>query len=364
MGGPLAGLSAADLLRFSVGRATFAEPETPFTGLGPVFTENACVACHNAVAPGGAGPRLVTHFGRIVGGQFDPMVAFGGPQVQNRGIGRFNGVNFVGEVVPPQATIVTQHRTIPLYGLGLVDAVPDAVFVALAEHEATVNPATAGRVSPVVDPATGQQRVGKFGWKAQEPSLFAFSGDAYVNELGITTPLFPNENCPQGNCAILAAAPDRSEPNDANNSEVQQVADFVTRLAPPPRGPVGANEQAGAAIFQAIGCTDCHTPQLQTGLSTVPALSGQVFAPYSDFLLHNMGSLGDGIVQNTAGQAEMRTAPLWGLRFQPSLLHDGRARDADEAALAHDGQALAARNRYATLGSSQKAQILAFLNSL
>jgi CxxC motif-containing protein (DUF1111 family) len=365
LGQPFPGLDPIELARFHAGREAFLEPEDVPGGLGPVFTENSCARCHGGPdATGGAGPRLVTRIGRLVNGQYDPMVAFGGPLIQDHGIGRFNGVNFVGEVVPRQATIVAQRRTIPLFGLGLVDSVPDSTFLALAWHEHMANPLTAGRPSPVIDPATGQARVGRFGWKAQQPTLFAFAGDAYVNEMGVTTPLFPNENCPQGNCALLAANPDRNQPNDATNSTIRQFTDFMTLLAPAPQGPVGPNERAGQAIFSAIGCADCHQPTLQTGPSPIPALDGVTFSPYSDFLLHDMGSLGDGIVQNQAGQREMRTAPLWGLRFEPSYLHDGRAHTPADAILAHDGQGRPTRDRFAALTPTQRSQLLAFLNSL
>jgi CxxC motif-containing protein (DUF1111 family) len=308
--------------------------------------------------------RKVTHIGRVVNGQFDPLVAFGGPTIQDRGIGPFNGVNFVGEVVPPQASIVSQHRTIPTFGLGLVDAVPDAVFVQLAQHEAQTNPLTAGKPNIVPDPVSGSPRVGKFGWKAQEPSVLEFNADASVNELGVTSPIFPHENCPQGNCALLAANPARSNPNDPNGQFVQAVTNFVVFLAPPPRGPVGPNEQAGAALFNQIGCAQCHTPTLQTGPNAVHALSSVTFSPYSDFLLHDMGSLGDGIVQNQAGPTQTRTAPLWGVRFEPTYLHDGRATTLDQAILAHDGQGKAAKALYAGLPAAQKAQLIDFLNSL
>ena len=342
----------------------FTQPVNPPGGLGPVFTENACVKCHNAPAPGGSGNRLVTHFGRTVGGQFDPMVEFGGPQVQDHGIGLFNGVNFVGEVVPPQATIVAKRRTIPLFGLGLVDAVPDEVFGTIAQHEAAASPLTAGKPSVVVDPVTGESTLGKFGWKAQEPTLFAFSADASVNELGVTTPVFPHENCPQGNCALLAANPARTNPNRLDTTLIQQQTDFVAFLAPPPRGPVGPNEQAGAVLFTQIGCNNCHMPTLQTGLNTVAALNEVTFSPNSDFQLHDMGSLGDGITENQAGPTQMRTAPLWGLRFQPTLLHDGRAHTADQAIRAHDGQGKPSRDHYLNLSAPQQAQLIDFLNSL
>ncbi len=364
VGGPLRGLSASELARWNLGKNAFQQPATPPVGLGPVFTENACSKCHNAGALGGAGVRLVTHFGRITNGVFDPMVAFGGPQVQDRGIGVFNGVNFQGEVVPPQASIVARRRTIPMFGLGLVDAVPDETLIALAQFQHANLPATAGRPNLVIDPVTGQTRVGRFGWKAQEPTLLAFTADASVNEMGITTPVFPFENAPQGNTALLAANPARSNPNDLNDSVIQAEADFATFTAPPPRGPVGATQQAGATLFSQIHCDACHTPTLETGASLTLPLNFVTFNPFSDYLLHNMGPLGDGIAQSGATGTEMRTAPLWGLRFQPSYLHDGRASTLDQAIRAHDGQGKGANLSYQALSSTQRAQLIAFLNSL
>jgi CxxC motif-containing protein (DUF1111 family) len=300
----------------------------------------------------------------MTAGVFDPLVAFGGPQIQDHGIGRFNGVTFVGEVVPPQATIVAKRRTIPLFGLGLVDAVPDETFIQLAQEQTVNTPDTAGVVNFVVDPATGDNRVGRFGWKAQEPTLLAFVGDANVNELGVTSPLFPNENCPQGDCGLLAANPAVTHPNETTNEVIDQINDFVTFTAPPPAGQVGPNEEAGGTIFARIGCVNCHIPSLQTGVNTVAALDSVTFAPYSDFLLHDMGPLGDGIVQGQSTPTQMRTAPLWGLRFETTFLHDGRANTPDAAIRAHAGQAAAARMLYVNLNTAERQQVLAFLNSL
>lgn len=366
-GGPgdsLPGLSRDEIARFRAGRAQFLEAEDVAGGLGPVFNDRSCAACHKAAGVGGAGARLVTRFGRLVNGEYDPMTEFGGPLIQSRGIGLFNGVDFVGEVVPPAATIIAHRRTTPLFGLGLVDAVADEDLVMLSLHEAQLNPMTAGVPSTVADLGDGQSTVGRFGWKAQHATLFAFAADAYVNELGVTTPLLPNENCPQGNCALLAANPAKSQPNDDDDSAIQQLADFMTMLTPPPRGPVGPAERAGQVIFNAIGCADCHHSSLQTGASPIRALNRVSFSPYSDFLLHDMGSLGDGITQNEAGPRQMRTAPLWGLRFQPSLLHDGRTKSVEVAILAHDGQGILARRRFTALGRQQTQRLLAFLNSL
>ena len=143
------------------------------------------------------------------------MTEFGGPLIQKNGIGLFNGVNFVGEVVPAEATIVAERRTTPLFGLGLVDAVPNSTFQHIAAFEHQFSPSTAGRVNTIIDPSTGNPIVGRFGWKCQQGSLFSFSADAYLNEMGITTPLLPNENCPQGNCALLAGEPGRRQPQRA-----------------------------------------------------------------------------------------------------------------------------------------------------
>lgn len=364
LGRPLPGLSADLLARFEQGRQAFLQPRRPRDGLGPVFNDDACAKCHGDGAVGGAGLRTVTRFGRLTQGRFDPMTEFGGMVQQNRGIGVFNGVNFVGEVVPPQATIVARRRTTPTFGLGLVEAIPDASLQALASQQASTNPAIAGRVSLLLDLVSGTPRVGRFGWKAQHATLFTFTGDALVNEMGITTPLFPQENCPQGNCSLLRANPASSNPNEQTNGVIERMRDFMAMLAPPPRGPIGTNERAGREIFIQIGCADCHTPSQRTGPHPVPALNLVGFEPYSDFLLHDMGPLGDGITQGLAGPRDIKTPPLWGLRFQRSFLHDGRAANITNAVVMHDGQGLAVRGRFNQLTATQRAQLLAFLNSL
>jgi CxxC motif-containing protein (DUF1111 family) len=364
LGDPLPGVTPAEHARFLAGKAAFQEVEDVAGGLGPVFNENACAVCHKVGAVGGGGTRLETRFGRLVAGQFDPMTYAGGSLIQDQGIGLFNGVNFQGEVVPAAATIVAQRRTTPLFGLGLVDSVPDAVFHQLALLQQVCSPATAGRVNPVTNVATGQVGVGKFGWKCQHPALLPFAGDAYLNEMGVTTPMFPLENCPQGQCNLLLTPGLPAVPNDADNSTVVAFADFMTFLGPPPRGPVSDQARQGAGLFSRVGCADCHVPSLQTGPNASAALSHVMFFPYSDFLLHDMGSLGDGTTQSGAGPHEMRTAPLWGVRLATTLLHDGRATSLTAAILAHDGQARPARNKFSALSKTQQAQLLAFLNTL
>ena len=179
-GQPFAGLPASLLALFNAGRDEFREAENVDDGLGPVFNDRACGACHNVPVLGGGSERLVTRIGTIVNGRFDPLTRFGGSLLQNRGIGPQDGSPhaFRGELAPPAATIVARRRSLSLFGLGLVDATPDATFVTLASQQAARNDGTAGRVSMVDTLAAGMLTVGKFGWKAQVPTLFQFAGDA------------------------------------------------------------------------------------------------------------------------------------------------------------------------------------------
>ena len=375
-GDPLPNITPAESGAFASGKVAFSTAETPDEGLGPVFNDVSCAACHTGPksAIGGNTTRTEIRFGTITNGAFDALAQLGGSLIQSQGIGSdgivastaCTGVSFAGEQVPAAATITALRRTTPLFGLGLVDATPDPTFRQLAATEARNTPATAGMANLVDKIEQHQQNtVGRFGWKAQNATLHIFAGDAYVNEMGITNPTFPDENCPQGVCnqndfACLAAP----ELNDADGADVTAFTDFMTLLAPPPRGPVGTKETAGAAVFARIGCADCHTPTLTTGHNASPALDRVDYHPYSDFLLHDMGALGDGITQGNATGALMRTAPLWGVRMQATLLHDGRAKSIPDAIDAHAGQGDTARRAFDALGKDDRANLLAFLASL
>jgi CxxC motif-containing protein (DUF1111 family) len=377
-GDPLAGSTQTEIDAFSNGRISFSTAETPDEGLGPVFNDVSCSNCHTGPGStiGGNTTRTEIRFGTTTNGLFDPLTQLGGSLIQNQGIGKdgidksIHGcapVRFVGETVPAAATIQAQRRTTPLFGLGLVDATPDTTFTQLAASQPV---AIRGKVStpPDVEPQQ-QNHVGRFGWKAQNATLHIFAGDAYVNEMGITNPSFPNENCPQGDCSKLVclSAP---ELNDADGADVTAFTDFMTFLAPPPRGSITQPVTAGEAVFNRIGCNGCHVANLTTGTNASTALSGVLYHPYSDFLLHDMGGLGDGITQNNATGNLMRTAPLWGLRTQTTLLHDGRATNVTQAIAAHNGgtahpgQGAAAAAAFAGLNATDRANLLAFLASL
>jgi CxxC motif-containing protein (DUF1111 family) len=362
-GDPLRGLTPEQLQRFTDGRDAFEEVEGPADGLGPVFNNTSCAGCHNVGATGGGSDLVETRFGTITGGAFDPLASFGGSLIQTDGIGPQGACTFVGEVVPvPQATIVAGRRTTPLFGLGLVDAVPDGELIALARLQQRFRPATAGRANLITDIASGRRAVGRFGWKTQVATLATFSGDAYLNEMGITTPMFPDENCPQGDCSLLACDPVPGV--DTDLEDVEAFRDFMAFLAPPRPAHAAYVNWEGSLLFDKVGCSDCHVRTLVTGRNDVAALAFRGFQPFSDFLLHDMGDLGDGIVQGTVTGREMRTAPLWGLRLVTSFLHDGRAHSLEGAILAHDGQGRRARDRFAALPPTTQAKLLAFLHSL
>jgi CxxC motif-containing protein (DUF1111 family) len=303
----------------------------------------------------------VTRFARRLGGVYDPLTSLGGSLLQDHAISGNGSHNFVAEQVPPEATIVVHRRTTPVFGLGLVDATPDSEFIALAALQAARADGLAGRVNMTDNLRAGTKTVGRFGWKAQVPTLFQFSGDALLNEMGITTPDFPNENCPQGNCGELTFNP---APGINDTVNTLTITNYMTLLAAPDRGPATADTIAGEQRFESIGCSECHVSTLTTGSSTIASLDHRTYHPYSDFLLHDMGTLGDGLEMASSTGAEMRTAPLWGLRFVTRYLHDGRAATLDDAITAHDGQARAAKDLYTAQTANEKAQLIAFLRSL
>lgn len=330
--------------------------------MGPIFNDVSCVACHFQGGVGGGSRTFVTRFGRLTNGVFDPLVELGGPLLQRQAI----APAFL-ETVPATANVVARRITTPVFGAGLIEAIPDAL---ISERAALVKPdGVKGRVALVKDVVSGANRVGRFGWKAQVATLRAFSADAYLNEMGVTGRFFPVENAPNGNSALLAAADKVVDPEDvlapgASKSDSDVAADFMRLLAPVPPLAGAAPGTAGAGVFREVGCAVCHLPSYTTGPGPVAALANKTAWLYSDLLLHDMGRLGDGIAQPPATMTEMRTAPLWGLRLRDRYLHDGRASTLDMAILAHDGEAKIARERYSRLTPGKRSALMAFLSAL
>ncbi|HSV68917.1 MAG TPA: di-heme oxidoredictase family protein [Methylibium sp.] len=361
-GAPLPDLEAAQAAAFEAGREEFESAETADGGLGPIFNGVSCVACHSAPAAGGAGASTVTRFGRLTHGRFDPLTQAGGSLLQRLAIDPA-----AQEQVPGDADVVALRLTTPLFGAGLIEAIPDSE---IRQNAARRKPdGIAGRAATIVDIASGQWRVGRFGWKAQHASLLSFAADAYLNEMGVTNRFFPVENAPNGNVALVDRFDSVPDPEDTldpatGRGDVDALADFMRLLAPPPQPRQTPSAATGARLFEQMNCAACHTPFLLTGASPVAALAHQPVPLFSDLLLHDMGALGDGIVQGAARAREMRTPPLWGLRARGPFLHDGRAATVDAAIRAHDGEGAAARDRYNRLGRVERQQVLDFLNSI
>src|SRR5438270_2837663 len=384
-GDPLPGLTPEQQTAFQDGKTAFVAVETAPEGLGPIFNEHSCTACHVGPAGtaatgavGGTTERLETRFGKSVYGAFDPLANKGGSLLQDHAIGAAAqypvnptpySLTFVctPEIVPAEANVVARRRTTPLFGLGLVDAVPDSTLVALSAFEGIFYPVTSGQPSHLSNADNGEPAIGRFGWKAQVPTLHVFSGDAYLNEMGVTNPSFMAESCPQGDCSTADGHPLSCNPSQGLNDDgddVDHFTNFMQLLAPPPRGPVGPNQIAGEAVFEAIGCAQCHTKTLTTGASPIAALDHVGFHPFSDLLLHDIGSLGHGITQNEATGRLMRTQPLWGLRAQTRFLHDGGALTISDAITAHKGQGALAETAFEALDPVSRAFLLDFLKSL
>jgi CxxC motif-containing protein (DUF1111 family) len=361
-GDPLPGLTKAQTDAFTMGLDEFTNVEDAAGGLGPIFNNVSCVSCHSAPAVGGSSIQMVTRFGHFADGLFDPLDAVGGSLLQADAIDPE-----VREVVPDEAEVRAHRLTTPLFGLGLIEAISDETLQALAAQPQ--RDGISGRVSMITDVVSGEKRVGRFGWKAQQATLLAFAADAYRNEMGITNRFFPTENAPNGDAAKLAKWDKIADPEDeidpaTGRGDIDVVADFMQFLGAPPQAAASPAAYTGSAVFQQIGCAACHVPVLVTGRNEIAALDRKPLALFSDLLLHDMGALGDGIAQGDAGPSEMRTAPLWGLRARMLFLHDGRAKTVDAAIRAHDGEAAAARERYLRLREQQRRQLLEFLRCI
>lgn len=363
-GSPIAGLTSAELELFRAGREDFLEVESAEEGLGPMFNGTSCAQCHNIPAVGGTGTMVETRAGyRDESGRFHSPP--GGTVMHLFSVPPHDCQISVYE----EANVVAHRISIPLFGAGFVEAIPDETILALADPEDKNGDGIRGRAAIVEDVATGQKRVGRFGWKAQHATLLTFGGDAYLNEMGITNDLFPKEayaNVSEEKLATTCRATQKIEDvrdRRTGRRGIDNFENFLKFLAPLSRGPVTAGASRGEAVFAEIGCAACHVPQLMTGRSSNPVFDRKPVPLYSDLLLHDIGT-GDDIEQADAKGNEMRTPALWGLRFRRPLLHDGAAANIEKAIERHKGEATAASDRFAGLTEGQKEDLLAFLRSL
>lgn len=378
-------------------------------GLGPVFNAKSCSGCHfrdgrgrppqpgeemssmllRLSVPGRApdgGPQAVDAYG----GQLQPRAVLG-VEPEGRATVTYEEVDghypdgtayslrhptYAFEDLafgPMPDDLLVSPRVAPVvFGLGLLEAIDEADIVALADPEDDDGDGISGRPNRPFDPSTGGKSLGRFGWKANQPGLLQQNTGAFKGDVGITTELRPGQNCavPQTACGD---APEGAQP-EADAKVVQRVTFYTQTLAPPARRDVDDPKVlAGRELFGAIGCADCHTPSFTTtaGLAEVPQTADQQIWPYTDLLLHDMGdALSDGRDDYDATGNEWRTPPLWGIGLlqrvneHTTMLHDGRARNAEEAILWHGGEALQSRDAFADLSVERRADLLVFLQSL
>lgn len=415
-----------DLLRrddFFIGNAFFKQPwviapasTKARDGLGPLFNINSCQGCH--VKDGRGRPPLskdesfssmlvrlsipaelpehaewIKHLGVVpepnYGDQLQPNAIMGHqpeatPLLEYTEIkGQFkDGESYT--LLKPSVSLKnpnygtfhpklqTSARVAPaMIGMGLLEAIPEATLIALADPEDTNKDGISGRINQVWDISRQQTVSGRFGWKANQPSVAQQTAAAFQGDLGITSPLLPEQNCSPTQTACLQA-PDGGKP-EISQEILDKVIFYSSLLAVPARRDVDQPEVLrGQRLFNQAGCAACHVPSLKTGIHpSMPELSEQTIQPYTDLLLHDMGEgLADERPDFLASGREWRTAPLWGLGLietvngHTRLLHDGRARNVMEAILWHGGEAETSREAVLSMDKEERAALVRFLNSL
>ena len=349
----------------------FNEHESLTQGLGPLYNADSCSSCHLNPVTGG-----ISEVTELRAGHHDRHGLFvdapGGSLINSNAL---PGVPM--PYVPERESIRTFRTSLNILGDGYVEAIADDTLVGIARAQSDK---TRGRIAgqviqvPLLE-APGQTRVARFGWKNQHASLTSFSADAYVNEMGITTPFFPSERTSLG--VDVSSFSQGAVPNNPGD-DVDTFARFLRATKAPPRDlavAITPEAQQGAFLFEAIGCGTCHVRTIVTapagtmingGTLTVPeALGNKIIHPFGDFLLHDVGT-GDGIVQNGGQDTanKLRTPPLWGVRMRNRLMHDGNSLTFEDAIERHHGEAADASDNFRRLLPRQRNALIAFLHSL
>jgi CxxC motif-containing protein (DUF1111 family) len=362
--GPVAGLNEAENVQFLKGDAAFnTEIFTLQNGLGPLFVATSCGSCHPGDGKGHPFTTL-TRFGQTDenGNQY---LSLGGPQLQHRAL-----PGFMPEAIPSNATF--SRFTPPANtGLGFIDAVTDADILAWADPDDADGDGISGMPNWINLKAYVTERpnsvtqngkyIGRFGKKAATYDLLQQTATAYNQDIGITSSFEPIDTH-----SGLVFDP------EVSNQTINDVVFYLKTLKAPPPRPESNSILDGKQLFNTIGCSKCHRPEMKTGNSTIASITNKVFYPYSDLLLHDMGTaLDDGYTEGSAKTYEWRTPPLWGLGLSKNsqgnqyfLMHDGRARSIDEAILLHGGEANQIRNNYQALTADEKTKLIQFLESL
>ena len=361
----------ADQCSFAAAVTEFTGPEETADGLGPIFNAAGCGECHSSNPILGATNQITEKRA----GFFNPNTGVftghpGGSLIQDRSF----RAQEQERVNPAVTNVLALRSTLSVLGDGFVEAISNTTLQQIASNQPFAQRGLPINVAVLETP--GQGRIGRFGHKDQQASLLSFSADAYVNEMGITSPLQPDENTSNG--LTVAEPPDAPPGVDDEGVDVALFALFMRSTKAPPVDPVLTNTpsaQAGSAIFNGIGCAVCHTRTIVTAppgtlinggaMRVSNALGNKVIHPFSDFLLHDVNT-GDGIVQNggAASRNKVRTPPLWGLRARGRFLHDNLTFDFASAIGRHGNQGAAARAAFNNLSATDRAKVIAFLSSL
>jgi CxxC motif-containing protein (DUF1111 family) len=358
---------------FEADLEAFQDDDQIADGLGPVYNAQSCAECHANTISGGSSQINELRAGSLDGTTFTDHP--GGSLINDRALDPV-----IQEKVRNQDNVVALRVSLNLLGDGYVEAIPDSEFTRIQNAQPAGLKGTIINV-PLLE-APNVTRIGRFGWKNQHASLLSFSADAYRNEVGITSPLQPTEN--RSNNNSVAAFDTVPDPEDGGTTihpfgeDVEAFTRLMRSFRVPVQDPdlkVTGDVQAGEELFAQVGCKHCHTANITTapegtsfngGTFIVPAaLASKTIHPYSDFMLHDIGT-GDGIVQNGGPETRnmIRTAPLWGLRTRTRLMHDGASFTPRDAILRHAGQATSVIQSYSALDQAERQQILAFLDSL
>ena len=367
--GPVDGLSPSELAAFVRGDEEFGRRFSPVMGLGPIFNDVSCAACHSGDGRGRPGNALT----RIGSPEDDMHRSLGGPQIQDRAI---HGA--LAEQTPA-GVAVSLRLPPPVFGVGLIESIPESTILLRADPNDVDGDGISGRPNwvtppawvPATEPGGGSAaRIGRFGRKAQTTSILQQTVEAYLQDMGITTDFLNVENRNPLAGHPHDAADLVPEP-EATSGTVFAVVNYLRLLAPPAPAVPNANLDRGQVMFGDVGCAACHVPTLQTGTVAVAALSNRPVTLYSDLLLHDMGdALADHRPDQGASGREWRTTPLWGLRLirqflngEAFLLHDGRARTIEEAILLHGGEAQRSRDKFNALNAADRAALIDFVGS-
>lgn len=274
----------------------------------------------------------------------------------------------------PDDVLVSPRLAPQVIGAGLVESVPQASIEDAADPDDADGDGISGRTNTVIDAVTGEQALGRFGWKANVASIEGQVTAAFHGDIGITSSVHPDENCPPGQAACTDGISGSNEPGEPEltDDRLGSVSFYSRTLAVPAmRDTSESDVEGGAALFDDFGCASCHTPTLETGATSIAALADQTFHPYTDLLLHDMGEgLADGRPDFEASDSEWRTPPLWGVGLVDEidgyrfLLHDGRARTLEEAILWHGGEGQQAMESFRTASDDERRALIEFLEAL